>query len=94
MKITDEMKIQICRDDFYETLKQAINSAGGSLTQDEIDKMPFKKFVEMMAQNGLRVEHRAERHMNSIKLNWDALPAQPDNWQRHVILGNGPSHPL
>jgi hypothetical protein len=35
MKITDEMKIQICRDDFYETLKQAINSAGGSLTQDE-----------------------------------------------------------
>jgi hypothetical protein len=54
----------------------------------------MKKFVEMMAQNGLRVEHRAERHMNSIKLNWDALPAQPDNWQRHVILGNGPSHPL
>jgi len=65
------IKIQICRDDFYLMMRNAVVQSGGA---DDIKKwksMRLDEIVDFLAHNGLRMVYMPEKHMDSIKIIWE-----------------------
>lgn len=85
--MTNEAKTQICRDDFYLMMRNAVLQAGG---RDDVDKwmrMSLNELVNQFAQNGIRMVYLPERHMDAVKVAWEA-PNKPTGRRADGPLGN------
>ena len=69
----DEIKAQVCRTDFYEMFKSAMESAGGNGNFSMWNNMRFEDVVKVIAQNGLRIVYDENKHMNAVQISW--IPA-------------------
>lgn len=49
-----DLAIAVCREDFVNSLKQALASAGGSIPQEKVNSMTFEELRDTLAQNGIR----------------------------------------
>ena len=81
--MNNEMKIQICRDDFYLMMRNAVIQAGGRDDVDKWKKMRLEEVVNVLAQNGVRMVYMPDRHMDSLKVAWEAPT-------KEVITNSGP----
>jgi len=70
--MTNEAKTQICRDDFYLMMRNAVLQAGGRDDAEKWKKMRFEDVVNLLAQNGIRVVYMPERHMDAVQIAWEA----------------------
>lgn len=75
--MNDKIKIQLCREDFQLMLRNAVIQAGGADRLDEWMRMTVDEFIDVMAQNGIRVVYMPDRHMNSVKVTWEAPEGFP-----------------
>lgn len=66
----DEIKAQVCRTDFYEMFKSAMESAGGNGNFSMWNNMRFEDVVKVIAQNGLRIVYDENKHMNAVQISW------------------------
>jgi hypothetical protein len=69
--MNSDIKIQLCKDDFYLMMRNAVIQAGGSDNVQKWKSMPLDELVNLFAQNGIRMVHMPEKHMNSIKITWE-----------------------
>lgn len=67
---TEDIKINICREDFYVMLEEAYQQAGGGIPIPKIKSMPFDEVVNVLAQNGLRMVYLPDKHLDSLELVW------------------------
>lgn len=64
----DEIKLQLCQDDFWQMLRAALVQAHGNPNSVErYAEMPLKQCVEELAQNGLRMVYLPESHMEHVR---------------------------
>ena len=68
----NDIKTQLCKDDFYFMLENAMLQAGGGIDIDKLKKMTLVDIVNILPQNGIRMVYMPEKHMNSIKIVWEA----------------------
>ena len=68
--MNDQIKIQLCRDDFYLMLRNAVLQSGGVDKVEDWKRMKFEDVVNALAHNGLRITFAPEKHMNSINILW------------------------
>jgi hypothetical protein len=68
--MNNDIKQQLCREDFYLMLQNACLQAGGG-DVEKLKKMSLSDVVNMLAQNGIRMTYMPEKHMNSIKISWE-----------------------
>ena len=69
--MNNDVKTQLCRDDFYFMLENAMIQAGGGLAIDKMKKMTLSEIVAFLPQNGIRMVYMPEKHMNAIKIVWE-----------------------
>lgn len=70
--MTNEAKIQICRDDFYLMMRNAVLQAGGRDDVEKWKKEKLEALVNLLAQNGIRMVYMPERHMDAVQIAWEA----------------------
>ncbi len=91
MNETDE-KVNICREDFYTMLQQALIEAGGGRSIEQYKRMELSDVVNELAQNGLRMTFMPEKHMASLKLTytWEVPKPirSPRPSGRRLLYGN------
>ena len=80
--MNDDIRKQLCRDDFYDMMGNAIINAGGNGDIESYKKMSIEDFVHMFARNGIRMVYMPEKHMDSIKIAW-RQPRQPRRQKRN-----------
>lgn len=73
----NDIKVQLCKDDFYLMLENAMLQAGGGLAIEKLKKMTLSDIVAFLPQNGIRMVYLPEKHMSAIKIVWED-PRQPD----------------
>lgn len=54
------IKEHIQRGDFWLTLMESIDQAGGSISIEKLADMKVRDMVELLAPNGIRVVYRPE----------------------------------
>lgn len=69
--MTTETKVFLCNDDFYDMLAKACEQAGGGDVL-KMRRMAFEDVVQMVARNGLRMVYMADKHMDSLHVEWNA----------------------
>lgn len=69
--MNSDIKIQLCRDDFYLMMRNAVIQAGGTDNLAKWKGMKLDELVNLFAQNGIRMVHMPEKHMDSIKISWE-----------------------
>lgn len=69
--MNNDIKIQLCKDDFYFMLENAMIQAGGGIDIDRLKKMSLVDIVNILPQNGIRMVYIPEKHMNSVKIVWE-----------------------
>ena len=69
--MNSDIKIQLCRDDFYLMMRNAVVQAGGTDNLAKWKTMKLEELVYLFAQNGIRMTYMPEKHMNSIKIIWE-----------------------
>lgn len=79
-----EIKIQLCKDDFYFMLENAMLQAGGGVDIDRLKRMTLIDIVNILPQNGIRMVYIPEKHMDAIKIVWENprnnnIPFTPPN---------------
>ena len=74
--MNDNIKQQLCREDFYLMLENACKQAGSGNTK-KIKDMKLRDVVDILAHNGIRMVYMSEKHMNSIQINWEKKDAEP-----------------
>jgi hypothetical protein len=72
--LTNDTKANICRDDFYLMLQNAMLQAGGGSSVDRLKLLPLSEVVDQLAQNGIRMVYMADRHMDSLSIEWKTKP--------------------
>jgi hypothetical protein len=75
--MNNDIRKQLCKDDFYHMMENAIVESGGKLDIEQVKKMTLQDFAHVFATNGIRVAYMPDKHMDSIKITWEA--AKPDN---------------
>lgn len=63
----DCFEAQVCRGDFYEMLREALEQCHGSNDQIAIEryqKMKLEDIVNVLAQNGIRMVYIESKHIN------------------------------
>lgn len=70
--MTNEMKTQICRDDFYLMMRNAVIEAGGADDVEKWKRMKLEDLVNLLANNGVRMVYLPERHMDAVKIDWES----------------------
>lgn len=75
--MNNDIKVQLCKDDFYHMMINAIVESGGKIDIEQVKKMTLQDFAHMFATNGIRMAYMPDKHMDSIKITWEA--AKPDN---------------
>lgn len=68
--MTDQIRLQLCKEDFYLMMRNAVLSAGGTDRVDEWKKMKLEELVDLFARNGIRMTYMPEKHMNAVKVVW------------------------
>ena len=68
--MNDNIKQQLCREDFYLMLENACAQAGGGNLK-KLRDMKLHDVVDILAHNGIRMVYLPEKHMNSIQINWE-----------------------
>lgn len=74
--MNSDIKIQLCRDDFYLMMRNAVVAAGGADNLSRWKTMKLEELVGLFAQNGVRMVYMPEKHMDAIKIVWEN-PKQP-----------------
>lgn len=69
--MNNDIKVQLCKDDFYFMLENAMLQAGGGIDIDRLKKMTLVDIVNILPQNGIRMVYMPEKHMNSVKIVWE-----------------------
>lgn len=69
--MNNDIKVQLCKDDFYLMMRNAVIQAGGTDNVSKWKQMRLDELVNLFAQNGIRIVHMPEKHMNSIKIVWE-----------------------
>lgn len=93
--MNDQIKIQLCRDDFYLMMRNAVLKAGGGDRLEEWKRMKFEDIVNTFAQNGLRITYIPEKHMNAVKIVWGEENSAPSGMMNpHPNLGRRESGSL
>lgn len=69
--MNDDIKIQLCRDDFYLMMSNAVFQSGGADRLVDWKRMKFEDLVDLLAHNGIRMVYMPEKHMNALKVVWD-----------------------
>jgi len=69
--MNNDIKTQLCKDDFYFMLENAMLQAGGGIDIDRLKKMTLFDIVNILPQNGIRMVYMPEKHMNAIKIVWE-----------------------
>jgi hypothetical protein len=82
--MNNDIRKQLCKDDFYHMMENAIVESGGKLDIEQLKKMTLQDFVHMFATNGIRVTYMPDKHMDSIKITWEAT--KPDNTHKKKQL--------
>lgn len=80
---SDQIKTELCRNDFWFMLENACLQAGGGKVA-EFRKMRLEDVANIVAQNGIRMVYMPEKHMNSVKVVWEDprsnnIPFTPPN---------------
>ena len=75
--MNSDIKIQLCKDDFYLMMKEAVTASGGSDNSSKWKQMKLEEIVNLFATNGIRMVYIPEKHMNSIQINWEKKDAEP-----------------
>lgn len=83
--MNDNIRKQLCRDDFYDMMGNAIIKAGGNGDIEGYKKMSIEDFVHMFARNGIRMVYMPEKHMDSIKIAWEATPPAPPPKKKQLL---------
>lgn len=66
-----DIKTQLCKDDFYFMLENAMIQAGGGLSVEKLKKMSLEGLASILPQNGIRMVYMPEKHMDAIKIVWE-----------------------
>jgi hypothetical protein len=75
--MNNDIRKQLCKDDFYHMMGNSIVESGGKFDIEQLKKMTLQDFAHAFATNGIRLAYMPEKHMNSIKITWEAT--KPDN---------------
>lgn len=63
----DDVKVLVCRVDFYRTLANALRECGGNPSlAPNMSGWTFREVVNVLAQNGIRMVYVPEKHMDRI----------------------------
>jgi hypothetical protein len=68
--MNNDIKIQLCRDDFYLMMRNAVLQAGGSDNLAKWKKMTLEELVNLFAQNGIRMTYMPEKHVDCLDIVW------------------------
>jgi hypothetical protein len=74
--MNSDIKIQLCKDDFYLMMRNAVLQSGGTDNLQKWKGMKLEELVGLFAQNGIRMTYMPEKHMDSIRIRWED-PRQP-----------------
>lgn len=66
---TEEVKIELCRNDFWLMLENACLLAGGGQV-DKLKKMNLQEIADLLAHNGIRIVYMPAKHMNNVHIVW------------------------
>ena len=75
--MNNDIRKQLCKDDFHHMMENAIVESGGKFDIEQVKKMTMQDFAHVFATNGVRVAYMPDKHMDSIKITWEA--AKLDN---------------
>ena len=90
--MTNDAKIQVCRDDFYLMMRNAVLQAGGRDDADKWMRMSLNELVNQFAQNGIRMVYMPERHVDAVQIAWEAPKnKKPDHFSHHTKIGGVPA---
>jgi hypothetical protein len=68
--MNNDIKIQLCRDDFYLMMRNAVLQAGGSDNLAKWKKMTLEEIVNLFAHNGIRMTYMPEKHVDCLDIIW------------------------
>ena len=77
--MNNDIKVKLCQDDFYLMMQNAVLQAGGRDYLDQWKRERLEDIVNQFAQNGIRMVYMPEKHMNALKIIWEAPKANNNN---------------
>lgn len=94
--MNNEIKTQLCQEDFYLMMRNAVIQAGGADRLEDWKRMKFEDVVDMFAKNGIRMIYMPEKHMDAIKIVWENPKpvVKFDLPPAHALTDNGESAPI
>ncbi len=92
--MNDQIKTQICRDDFYLMMRNAVLQAGGTDKVEEWKSMKFEDVVNMFAHNGLRITYMPDKNMDAVNVIWTSPAAKSNMPKSHELNDNGDVTPI
>lgn len=69
--MNNDIKKQLCREDFYYMLHHAVIASGGAPNARNWKTMQLEELVNMLAHNGIRMVYMPEKHMDGVKVVWE-----------------------
>lgn len=57
---------EVCIENFWIQLERALATAGGSISQSNLERMSLKEFVEVVAQNGLYLDYDQNKSIGNV----------------------------
>lgn len=77
--MNNDIKVKLCQDDFYLMMQNAVLQAGGADNLSKWKTMRLEELVNLFAQNGIRIVYMPEKHMDALKIVWEAPKARSNN---------------
>lgn len=77
--MNNDIKVKLCQDDFYLMMRNAVLQAGGADNLSKWKTMRLEELVNIFAQNGIRMVHMPEKHMDALKIVWEDPKARSNN---------------
>jgi len=77
--MNNDIKVKLCIDDFYLMMQNAVLQSGGADNLSRWKTMRLEELVNLFAQNGIRIVHMPEKHINALKIIWEAPKANNNN---------------
>jgi hypothetical protein len=68
--MNNDIKVKLCQDDFYLMMRNAVLQAGGTDNLYKWKGMKLEELVNLFAQNGIRMVHMPEKHMDCLDIIW------------------------
>ena len=83
--MNNDIKVKLCQDDFYLMMRNAVLQAGGGDNVDKWKGMKLEELVKTLAQNGIRIVHMPEKHMDAVKIVWESTKSKT-NWAMTCLI--------